>query len=90
MTDSEHNALQGLAQEHRPLLLVLNKCDRYSAAQREDLRNNLLARLEQIISPENLVEVAADPAPRIVIAVDDEGREIESERPSPPDVTALT
>ena len=89
MTDSEHNALQGLAQEHRPLLLVLNKCDRYSAAQREDLRNNLLARLEQIISPENLVEVAADPAPRIVIAVDDEGREIESERPSPPDVTAL-
>ena len=89
MTDSEHNALQGLAQEHRPLLLVMNKCDRYSAAQREDLRNNLLARLEQIISPENLVEVAADPAPRIVIAVDDEGREIESERPSPPDVTAL-
>jgi len=89
MTDSEHNALQGLAQEHRPLLLVLNKCDRYSAAQREDLRNNLLARLEQIISPENLVEVAADPAPRIVISVDDEGREIESERPSPPDVTAL-
>ncbi|MEN8206825.1 MAG: GTP-binding protein [Pseudomonadota bacterium] len=89
MTDSEYSALQGLAQEHRPLLLVLNKRDRYSAAQREDLRNSLLSRLEQIIPPENLVEVAADPAPRIVIAVDAEGREIESERPSPPDVTAL-
>jgi small GTP-binding protein len=89
MTDSEYSALQGLAQEHRPLLLVLNKCDRYSAAQREDLRNSLLSRLEQIIAPENLVEVAADPAPRIVITVDAEGREIESERPSPPDVTDL-
>ena len=89
MTDSEYSALQGLAQEHRPLLLVLNKCDRYSAAQREDLRNSLLSRLEQIIAPENLVEVAADPAPRIVITVDAEGREIESERPSPPVVTDL-
>jgi GTP-binding protein Era len=89
MTDSEYSALQGLAREHRPLLLVLNKCDRYSAAQREDLRNSLLARLEQIIAPENLIEVAADPAPRIVIEVDAEGREIESERPSPPDVTDL-
>ena len=89
MTDSEYSALQGLAREHRPLLLVLNKCDRYSAAQREDLRNSLLSRLEQIIAPENLVEVAADPAPRIVITVDAEGQEIESERLSPPDVTAL-
>jgi len=89
MTDSEYSALQGLAQEHRPLLLVLNKRDRYSAAQREDLRDSLLSRLEQIITPENLVEVAADPAPRIVIVVDAEGREIESERPSPPDVTDL-
>jgi small GTP-binding protein len=89
MTDSEHSALQGLAKEHRPLLLVLNKCDRYSTAQREDLRNSLLARLEQIIAPENLIEVAAAPAPRIVITVDAEGREIESERPSPPDVADL-
>jgi small GTP-binding protein len=89
MTDSEYNALQGLAQEHRPLLLVLNKCDRYTAAQREVLRTSLLARLENIIPPENLVEVSADPAPRIYIEVDDDGRETESERRSSPDVTAL-
>ena len=89
MTDSEYNALQGLAQEHRPLLLVLNKCDRYTAAQRAELRDSLLARLEQVITAENLVEVAADPAPRIIIAVDADGRETESERPAPPDVMAL-
>ena len=89
MTDSEYNALQGLAHEHRPLLLVLNKCDRFTAAQRAELRVSLLARLEQIITHENLVEVSADPPPRIVVEVDAEGRETESERASPPDVRAL-
>jgi len=89
MTDSEYSALQELAREHRPLLLVLNKCDRYTAAQREQLRSSLLARLEHIIAAENLIEVAADPAPRIYIEVAADGREIESERHSPPDVTAL-
>jgi small GTP-binding protein len=89
MTDSEYTALQGLAKEHRPLLLVLNKCDRYTAAQREQLRASLLARLGEVIQPGNLVEVSADPAPRIYIEVDAEGRETETERASPPDVTAL-
>jgi GTP-binding protein Era len=89
MTDSEHEALLGLAKEHRPLLLVLNKCDRYTARQREELRNSLQQRLDRIIPPENLVEVTADPAPRIYIEVDAEGRETESERATPPDVMAL-
>ena len=89
MTDSEYHALQGLAYEHRPLLLVLNKCDRYTAAQREELRTSLLARLEKMIPPDNLVEVSADPAPRIYIEVGAYGRETESERHMPPDITAL-
>jgi GTP-binding protein Era len=89
MTDSEYNALQGLAREHRPLLLVLNKCDRYTKAQRQELRDSLLARLEPIIPPENLVEVSADPTPRIYIEVDANGNETETERSSPPDVAAL-
>jgi GTP-binding protein Era len=89
MTDSEHDALQQLAQEHRPLLLVLNKCDRYTAEQRTELRDNLLARLGQFIIPENLIEVAADPPARVVIEVDADGRETETERPTPPDTTTL-
>ena len=89
MTDSEYHALQDLAHEHRPLLLVLNKCDRYSAAQHEELRTSLLARLEHIIPPGNMIEASADPPPRIIIEVDADGRETESERPTPPDVKAL-
>ncbi|MGD2112267.1 MAG: GTP-binding protein [Gammaproteobacteria bacterium] len=89
MTDSEYRALQDLARAHRPLLLVLNKCDRYTAAQRAQLRNSLLARLQDHIPPENLVEVSADPAPRIYITTDAEGRETECARAAPPDVLAL-
>ena len=89
MTDSEYEALQQLAQEHRPLLLVLNKCDRYTSVQRTELRDSLLARLGNLIPVENLVEVAADPPARIVISIDAEGMETETERPSPPDITVL-
>jgi len=89
MTDSEFTALQQLAREHRPLLLVLNKCDRYTATQRDELRSSLLARLDDIIPADNLVEVSANPAPRIVIAVDADGHETESERATPPNIAAL-
>ena len=89
MTDSEFTALQQLAREHRPLLLVLNKCDRYTAAQRDVLRSSLLARLDDIIPADNLVEVSANPAPRIVIEVDADGHETESERATPPNIAAL-
>ncbi len=89
MTDSEYRALQALTREHRPLLLVLNKCDRYSAMQRAQLRSSLLARLHDIIPPENYLEVSADPAPRIYITTDAAGHETESERTMPPDVSAL-
>jgi small GTP-binding protein len=89
MTDTEYSSLQQLAREHRPLLLVLNKCDRYTRTQRDELRTSLLARLDGIIPADNLVEVAASPTPRIVIEVDAEGNETESERATPPNIAAL-
>lgn len=89
MTESEYRALQGLAREHRPLLLVLNKRDRYSPAQRAQLRESLLARLVDLIPPENYLEASADPAPRIYITTDAGGREVETERSPPPDISAL-
>jgi len=89
MTDSEYRTLRELAQEHRPLLLVLNKCDRYNALQRAQLRAGLQSRLGDILAPGNFIEVSADPAPRIYIRQDEAGRETETERAPPPDVGAL-
>ena len=41
------------------------------------------------IPADNLVEVSASPAPRIVIEVDADGHETESERAAPPNIAAL-
>lgn len=89
MTDAEYRALCMLAAQQRPLLLVMNKSDRYTAEQRQELRTSLLGRLHGIVSPANLVEVVADPAPRIYISVDAEGKEIETERRPAPQLHAL-
>jgi small GTP-binding protein len=89
LTHVELLALRELARLGRPLLLVLNKTDRYSAAERTQLVEALQARSALMIAPENLVLAAAQPAPQWVVRVDARGREHEEERERDPDVTAL-
>ena len=89
ITDSEYAALQHLSREQRPLLLVLNKADRYTVAERGQLRRSLLARLQPQITPANLVEVSASPPPRIYIETDAEGQESERVQAVPPDIEPL-
>ncbi len=61
MTASEFDALKYMAGRGRPLLLVLNKSDRYSPAEVEQLRQRLAARARGIVAPANIIPVAADP-----------------------------
>jgi small GTP-binding protein len=89
LTHVELLALRELARLGRPLLLVLNKTDRYSAAERTQLVEALQARSALMIAPENLVLAAAQPAPQWVVRVDARGREHEEERERDPDVTAI-
>lgn len=89
LTHVELSALRELARLGRPLILVLNKIDRYSAAERAQLRETLLARSALLVAADNLVLAAAAPAPQWLIRVDDKGREHEEERLRPPDVAQL-
>lgn len=89
LTDVEHQALRLLAGLGRPLLLVLNKIDRYDAAEREQLRAALLAHTRQLLHPDALVFAAARPPPQTLILVDGRGEEEEQERRRPPDVAEL-
>ena len=89
ITDAEYRALRLLAAEHRPLLLVLNKADRYTAEERAALREAVLARLDGLIAPDNYVEAAADPAPRIYVTRTADGRQTEEERRPPPQLSEL-
>jgi GTPase len=86
---TEQGALEQALAPGRPVLLVLNKADRYTAEERATLLARLAARLEGRLRPENIIAAAADPAPvtRIIEAAD--GSQREERRVPPPDVEAL-
>lgn len=86
---SERAALDRLLDARRPLLLVLNKVDRFSPDERE----RLLARLREYtagrIPPENVIAAAARPAPITRIALDAAGHETRTRETRPADITGL-
>jgi GTP-binding protein Era len=85
----ELEALRLLAAEQRPLLLVLNKVDRYSRNEREALLATLAERVAGLVTSGCIVEAAAAPAEQMVIRVDDAGVEHETTRQPSPAVEGL-
>lgn len=75
MTTRERDALVQLAQTERPLLLALNKADRYD----DDQLARLLARLREhasgLVQPEDVVAVSAQPPPLRRVSLDADGHE---------------
>lgn len=89
MTQSERDALATLARTERPLLLVLNKADRYDEAERERLLARLREHAAGLVPADAVLACAASPAPLRLIEVDAQGNERERSQPREPDVTAL-
>ena len=89
MTQNEVAALSTLAKTQRPLLLALNKADRYS----DDERERLLARLREhavgLVRAEDVIACAAHPADQRVVQVSIEGKETETRNPQRADVSVL-
>ncbi len=89
MTATEFEALRTIVRLGRPVVLVLNKADRYDDDEREALLAALRQRVEGVIDPRNVIPAAADPAPRTVITRAPDGEEHETRRRPPADVEAL-
>lgn len=89
LTREELDALKTLAATQRPLLLVLNKSDRYGADERDDLLAHLRERTSAVLQPENVLTTAARPAAVRVVEQDAQGREQIHQQSRPPDVAAL-
>lgn len=89
MTSVEVEALRTLADTQRPIVLVLNKADRYTASQREELRARLIEHAQGAVHPENIVEAMALPASERILQVQADGSERELQRERPIDVSAL-
>ncbi len=89
LTREELDALKTLAATQRPLLLALNKADRYGADELADLLAHLRLRVAGLVRADDVIAVAARPAAQRVVEVDDRGYEQSREQPRPPDVAAL-
>lgn len=89
LTAGELEVLTAVAARHTPVLLVLNKADRYDAAEREALIRSIAARAAPHVLAENVVLAAADPMPERVVRVDAEGNEHDETRPREPQVDAV-
>ena len=89
LTASEHAALRALGELRRPLLLVLNKADRYTDSERALLLDRLRQRADASLLPEQIVSASADPREQTVVRVGEDGAERECRRRPPPDVDAL-
>lgn len=89
LTSSERSALETISELSRPVILVLNKTDRYTSDERDALLEALTRHSEGLVDPRNIVTAAADPAPEVVIRVNDTGQETREERRREADVQAL-
>lgn len=89
ITASEHEALADLVRQGRPVILVLNKCDRYTSAEKTALLAALAERSQGLIDPQNIVGAASDPKAQTVVSVDNDGGELETRRQAKPDVAEL-
>ncbi|MCU0524705.1 MAG: DUF697 domain-containing protein [Elainella sp. Prado103] len=84
LTDSEFQTLQSLARQHHPLLLVFNKQDQYLPADRSVVLQQLRDHVQAWLTAENVVAIAAAPAPVKVRRQQPDGTMQEQiEQPSP-------
>lgn len=89
LTATELDALQRVADVQRPVLLVLNKADRYTPAERDALLDRLRQRAAGLVRPQHVLAAAAQPAPEQLLQLDADGREQRLERPRASDVEDL-
>ncbi|MDQ0011431.1 small GTP-binding protein [Luteibacter jiangsuensis] len=89
LTREERDALRTLASTRRPLLVALNKADRYSDDERESLLERLRQHAANLVRREDVIAVTARPAPRDVMEVDAAGKERHLREPRAADVAAL-
>jgi small GTP-binding protein len=90
LNDTEYAALEELLSASKPVVVVVNKMDLYSAAQRQQLLDVLRSRrLAGRIEPENLIPAAADPRPVEFVTESADGSVRSQWRRPEPDVGSL-
>lgn len=89
ITESERRALETLLGQGRPVVVALNKKDLYTRDELDALLAAVQNKTTGLVSPRDVIAVAADPRPQTVVEVDSAGRESTFSRPRTTDIEAL-
>ncbi|MEM1264107.1 MAG: GTP-binding protein [Pseudomonadota bacterium] len=89
LTAQEHGALSWLAEQGRPVIIVLNKADRYTDTELATLLGSLTKHTDGLVGADNIVAAAAAPRPETVVVRDAAGNESTETRERSPDMAAL-
>jgi len=89
ITDTEYQALKQIVSESRPVVLVLNKIDRYTQKEKKILLDNLTQRVKGLVDAENIILASSTMVQKHYIMVDEEGNETETMKDIPPDIEDL-
>jgi hypothetical protein len=89
LTQTELQAIRSLQRRNRPLLVVLNKSDRYTREEQELLLSSLRHKLGDLVAAAYIVAVSAQPAERTYLQTDEQGHERETRKRPAPDVARL-
>ncbi len=89
MTDTEYQALKPVVSESRPVILVLNKADRYTREEKETLLTALQQRVAGLVDAQNVVTATARTTEKHYLLVDEQGNETETRKTFPPDTGEL-
>ncbi len=89
LTNSEKQALLTISQQNRPIIIVINKSDRFSNDEQALLRASVQKLTSGIISANNVIFTCARSREQAVIMIDNDGNEIETSRELAPDVNNL-
>jgi len=89
ITDTEFLSLRTLLAQGRPVLVVLNKSDLFTAEERQALLQSIRDKTAGLIAPGHVLAASARPRPQTIIETAADGSARERERPRDPDVEAL-
>ena len=89
ITDSERRALATIVASGRPVLVALNKSDLYTQQETAELLASIRTKTDGLVPSRHVLAVAAEPRPRLVVSIADDGSETESRRERAPEVAEL-
>lgn len=90
LVDSEYQSLMQLIDQRHRVILVFNKQDHYLPADRPLILQQLRRRVDGFVTPEDVVAIATQPAPRKIRQHQPDGSVTEKIEQPEPDISALT